>query len=81
MSYYILILLVINLIGLYKYIDYSSDPTGVAYRTQMLTDFLCPVGGLIGRLLFSFKLKQNSAGMIFGLFLEVFITFLVLTLI
>jgi hypothetical protein len=81
MSYYILVLLVINLIGLYKYIDYSSDSTGVAYRTQMLTDFLCPIGGIVGRILFSFKLKQNASGIVFGLFLEIFITFLVLTLI
>jgi len=74
MRYYILTLLLVNLIGFYKYIDYS-DKT-VSYRAQLLTDFLCPVGGLIGRILFAFKLRENSMGLVMGIFFYIFITIL-----
>ena len=72
MRYYILTLLLINLIGFYKYIDYS-DKT-VSYRTQMLTDFFCPIGGLIGRILFAFKLRENAMGIVMGIFFYIFIS-------
>lgn len=72
MRYYILTLILVNLIGLYKYVDYSSKT--VSYRTQLITDFFCPIGGLFGRLLFAFKLRENATGIITGLLFHVFLT-------
>lgn len=72
MRFYILSLIVLNLIGFYKYVDYSSKP--VEYRRQLLTDFFCPIGSLIGRIFFAFKLRENMSGYILGLFFEIFAT-------
>lgn len=67
------ILLMINLYGLTKYmVDYSIK--NVSYQKQMTTDFFCPLGSLLGRLIFKFKLKENPSGYIFGIFLEIFLT-------
>lgn len=74
----LLIMIVINLFGFVKYIDYSVQ--GVSYKKQMLTDFLCPIGSFIGRLLFKFKIKENSSGYISGFFLQVFLLILFLTI-
>jgi hypothetical protein len=40
----------------------------------MLTDFFCPIGGLIGRILFAFKLRENAMGIVMGIFFYIFIT-------
>jgi len=73
-----LILFAINLFGFMKYIDYTV--TEVSYKKQLITDFFCPVGSFLGRLLFHFKIKENPSGYILGIFFQIFIIIIYITI-
>ena len=72
MRYYLLALLLINLIGFYNYVNYSIN--AVSFRKQMITAFFCPIGSVIGRILFSFKIKENCGGLVMGILFYLFIS-------
>ena len=69
---YLSIVGIINFIGFYLYGGWSIK--GVAHRTQMVVDFLCPIGCIIGRLLFKFDMKTNRFAYVYGLILEILLS-------
>lgn len=72
MQYFILALIAINLIGFERYIVFSMSE--VPYRIQSIVDFISPFGGIVGRLLFGFRMTENFFGYVAGLLFELFVT-------
>lgn len=65
----LIIFVIINLVGLYMYSNWHF--TGVEHRQQALVDFLCPIGCLVGRLMFKFDMKTNRFAYVYGLIFEI----------
>ena len=76
MEIIIFLFLIPNIIGCYLYGGWIY--VGVSHKKQMIVDFLCPFGAILGRLLFKFDMGVNKFAYIYGAIVEV-ILFIIAT--
>ncbi len=74
--YYVIFFVMLNVMSFLAYL--SSRDQGLSDKKQNLLHFFCPVGSLIGMLLFSGE-KRKFSGIIYGFIFNVFlIVFLII---